>query len=471
MIKKFKKIFNTIATALAVSTPLIATTSLSSCGDNIDKEFNADLLFKNLEEFVNDNSKRFTTSIDEIFAAGWIVNKLMSFDYDKKENISQIPAEINRDDREFFMTEGISLQNFDYQFRGVTERSTNILLSIPANNATLETKNIILTCHYDSYISQSWGKSPQPKTQGVTDNATGVAALLTLAQFFSIYGNNTSYNVQLLFCGAEESGTNGSRVFSHYFFGYYDPSYRIDPTLKKEVQLWGTTNVDSFEYCINLDTLAGGDYVYCFSPWSQMKETWNGDILINDITYSNWDGSELDSSRCITSNKEVSNAILETSNKIDLDEKYILSESESLFEMDASCLSYNNIVSNSARLNLKQEGTDASDHFAFYVVGIKTANLVSKNVKINMPGAGFNKSQTIDERLWEYGLKAISQIDSGLDFVIYESLDYTEERMNGTIWHTELDRFDALEELFGLEHIKQQFYGAWKSVFKFVLSL
>ena len=481
MNKKIKKTLTATFVATTAVIPLATSITTTSCSQVIDSfpEYNANLLYENLEEFVNANPERFVGSAQEAQAAVWVQNKLESFGWEYKtfngtSEIPSLPETINRDDRAFFKSEGMIIQNFEYDHSG-TYHSTNILLSIPTKNATIDTKNIVLTCHYDSIQSGVYFNTES--SQGLTDNATGVVALLTLAQFYAQHENTGKYNIQLLFCGAEEWGTHGSRTFSQYFFGNYDPNIRTINGNERPITLYGTTNVDSFEYCINLDTLAGGDNVYVASPWTEMKRASDGYILRNNLTYKNYDNTSLSVNRNQSANKIVSDGILNISQKTSLDKQYVISTPKSLFDMNVSALSQNiSNPSQSTRLMKGQERTDSSDHFAFYIMGIKTASLGSWNEKINTPGGGgfSSGSQTIHPEVWEHELKIIPQSESGLNFDIYECSQSTDS-MQGRIWHTGFDRFDGLEFLWedigGLEHIKNQFFGAWKSVFEFILSL
>lgn len=62
-------------------------------------------------------------------------------------------------------------------------------------------RNVILTAHYDSV----------PLSKGVYDNATGVVALLKVAEYFSKHKPHN--NLIIVWCGSEERGLLGSKAY------------------------------------------------------------------------------------------------------------------------------------------------------------------------------------------------------------------------------------------------------------------
>lgn len=134
-----------------------------------------------------------------------------------------------------FMKMGLetTIQNFEFT-REVDEetvimQSSNVSALLPGRSS----KQVIVGAHYDS-VNYS-------ESTGATDNASGVAVMLALADY--IKNSNLPYTVKFIAFGAEEVGLKGSR--------YYAGQMSSD-------EIADTVGM------LNLDTLASGDMIYVY---------------------------------------------------------------------------------------------------------------------------------------------------------------------------------------------------------------
>jgi hypothetical protein len=128
-------------------------------------------------------------------------------------------------------------QDFAFEQAGKTRRSRNIVAVKPGVSG----RQIVIGAHYDSV----------KLGRGAFDNATGVALLLQLAD--ALRDEKTPSTLVFVALGAEEVGLKGS---THYVSEMSDQA-RADTVLM-----------------INLDSVATGDRLYCYSsseaPWPQL---------------------------------------------------------------------------------------------------------------------------------------------------------------------------------------------------------
>lgn len=128
-------------------------------------------------------------------------------------------------------------QEFRYTIGDRQRRSRNIVAVKPGAGG----EQIVIGAHYDS----------SREGRGAFDNASGVALLLQLAA--SLRNETTPYTLVFVAFGSEEVGLRGS---THYV-SEMSPQARADTVLM-----------------INLDSVATGDRVYCYSsreaPWPQL---------------------------------------------------------------------------------------------------------------------------------------------------------------------------------------------------------
>jgi hypothetical protein len=128
-------------------------------------------------------------------------------------------------------------QDFAFEQDGKTRRSRNIVAVKPGVSG----EQIVIGAHYDSVRVG----------RGAFDNATGVALLLQLAD--ALRDEKTPYTLVFVAFGAEEAGLKGSATY----VSEMSAQARTDTVLM-----------------INLDAVATGDRLYCYSskeaPWPQL---------------------------------------------------------------------------------------------------------------------------------------------------------------------------------------------------------
>lgn len=127
----------------------------------------------------------------------------------------------------------VTRQDFSYtDDYGVGVTTFNVVTEIVSTNAQRSAKKLIIGAHYDSI------------GDGASDNASGVCALLMLAEQLSTHTDILPCNVIIVAFGAEEVGLYGSQF-------YLRQMSEVDKT--KVLAM------------INIDTIASGDnlYVYC----------------------------------------------------------------------------------------------------------------------------------------------------------------------------------------------------------------
>lgn len=127
----------------------------------------------------------------------------------------------------------VTMQPFSYKRRTTTYNSQNLSIDIKGQSDKL----LVVAAHYDSVGVKSG-------SQGLIDNGSGVAALLSLANLLSD-GTRLPYTVRLIAFGAEERGLQGSVAY---------------------VNSNDTSNMIGM---INLDTIIGGDKLYVHSAHSK----------------------------------------------------------------------------------------------------------------------------------------------------------------------------------------------------------
>lgn len=94
-------------------------------------------------------------------------------------------------------------KEFEYQYRGEVHRGVNLLGWIPGRN---ESSFIVITAHYDHL-----GIRGSKVFHGADDNASGTAALLTLAR--RIETKTLEHSLIFLATDAEERGLHGAKAF------------------------------------------------------------------------------------------------------------------------------------------------------------------------------------------------------------------------------------------------------------------
>lgn len=116
--------------------------------------------------------------------------------------------------------------------------SQNLSVTVPGKSDSV----IVVGAHYDS-------KGQDKGSEGATDNGSGVAALLALAE--ALHGKTLPDTVRLVFFGAEENGLNGSKAY---------------------VKALPANEIGRIKAMVNFDTIAGGDVLYIHSALNEPKE-------------------------------------------------------------------------------------------------------------------------------------------------------------------------------------------------------
>ena len=171
-----------------------------------------------LKTFNNKYNARKAGTAQELQAAEYIMNELESFGYEVK------------------------IQPFNYT-KSVTTYSQNVI----AVKEGLDTsKQVVVGAHYDSVLAG----------YGIDDNASGVAAMLESAKYFST--KSSSCNIVFVAFGAEETGCNGSAAFVN----------KMTEEEKANTKLM-----------INIDSIAGGDKLYAYTGADADSQAILSDIL------------------------------------------------------------------------------------------------------------------------------------------------------------------------------------------------
>ena len=160
----------------------------------------------------------------------------------------------------------MSEKNFEY-FNGLNSyyqefdigdnKTSNNIIGFKNNNAE---KYVIIGAHYDSYYIEN-------KSYGYSDNISGMAANAVMADLLL---NQTSYNLIVVFFGAEEISYQGS--------GYFVKN--LPDNIKRNTLLF-----------VNFDSVGAGDYLYYYH--SDFKTNYGNaiDKILKDNTavkkYSN----------------------------------------------------------------------------------------------------------------------------------------------------------------------------------------
>ena len=198
---------------------IIFTCCLAACGGNtegnLDNNSNnsnngavsynyGDYSYNFLNVFNTKYNMRKAGSVQEYAAGQYIVNEFESFGYN------------------------ITIQPFNYTKNNTTTYSQNI---IAVKNGADTSKQIIVGAHYDSVLAG----------YGIDDNASGVAAMLEAAKYYS--DKTPSCNIIFVAFGAEETGCNGSKAY-------------VSKMTEEEIA--------KTKFMVNIDSIAGGDKMYSY---------------------------------------------------------------------------------------------------------------------------------------------------------------------------------------------------------------
>lgn len=142
------------------------------------------------------------------------------------------------------------LQPFTYTRRGGTYNSQNVVAVRPADlpRKTDPTPLVIVGAHYDAVTAGA----------GADDNASGVAAMLEVAERIARY--KIDYDLVFVAFGAEEVGLRGSQYF---------------------VDQMSETDIGRAIVMINFDSLIVGDKLYIHAGFNE--KTWARDAMLRLI--------------------------------------------------------------------------------------------------------------------------------------------------------------------------------------------
>lgn len=315
------------------------------------------------------------------------------------------PSQVNQD----LDFDGFFKQNFTWYTAppNVTNASTNLVLNINSLDKSMNTpgdgskKDLYIVSHYDT---------KNPKNQGVNDNSSGLATNLAIADHFKLTANREklNYDIKLVFASAEEVGIKGTWAFVN--------QYLIPTTITNTLG------------AINLDSVAGGDYVYAHSPNS---------------------GSGIAGANA---NPQLR------------DQLYNLSQNNFLIHPQVT-----------AKSPKKGESGDFSDHVPFYQKGILSAYIESTNFNINATDYD-GYSQTTNPEYWKNAdgtiaaltKKTVTAVSGGV-IEIFEPDANTPTTNNwGKIWHTDLDTMENFDKNFP-GRILQQMENVFKVLIKYLM--
>ena len=130
-------------------------------------------------------------------------------------------------------------------------RSRNVLARLDGSDPTLKDETVIYTAHWD-HLGRDPSLSGDQIFNGAADNASGVAALLEIAEAFSRVQPPPRRSILFLAVTAEEKGLLGARYYAEH------PLYPLDRTLADinmdVINLWGRT-ADILSIGLGLSTL------------------------------------------------------------------------------------------------------------------------------------------------------------------------------------------------------------------------
>ncbi len=235
---------------------IVFTCCLAACGNTKDY---GDYGYNFLQTFNDKFNARKAGTAQELQAAEYIFDELESFGYDAKmqpfnytKNVTEKVTISTYDNNGILVTvkttevieneDGTTTQNVTEEQKGVliskqeiktTKSVTTYSQNVIAVKEGKDTsKQIIVGAHYDSVLAGF----------GIDDNASGVAALLETAKYYS--KNKAECNIVFVAFGAEETGCNGSAAY-----------------VKKMTE----EEKANTKLMINIDSIAGGDYLYAYT--------------------------------------------------------------------------------------------------------------------------------------------------------------------------------------------------------------
>lgn len=232
-------------------------------------------------------------------------------------------------------------------------------------------KVLVLGAHFDSTGSKNG-------SQGAMDNGAGLAVMLSVAKYISSL-DELPYTIQFMAFGAEEIGKVGSRAYMK--------------NLKTQ-----DGKVDKIIGMVNLDTVAGGDFLYLHSAHTTPYKCGGDTSKYNAETV-------------------MREAVLKASKKL-LGEK--------AHKIHPAFPGYPEGVTG-----------EWSDHEPFACNGVPIAYIETTNFQINGVDGYDGYSQSVKPGLWDC-----------FDEKTMTACDREKEKQWGRIWHSGNDRLKHLEQVF-----------------------
>ncbi|XQW85399.1 M28 family metallopeptidase [Thalassotalea piscium] len=303
-----------------------------------------------------------------------LVNHYLQAIADPKTGIGARPAGTAKEQETIkyleknFQSMGLSVRVQPFPFGKKKLSSANVIADLNKDKET----TLILAAHLDS-TGEKFG------SQGAIDNATGLATMLTVAKKMATI-KNLPYNVRFIAFGAEEIGTLGSK-------------YYVKTLLKEK----GAT--DNIAAMINLDTVAGGDFLYVHSAHStpyrcrDVADKYNSDTHVRDALFT-------------IAKKRLTPAL-----------QYIIHPAYEGYP--------------------EGETGQWSDHAAFACAGVPIAYIESTNFTLNGKDGYDGYSQSENKALWDC-----------FDQKTHSACQRKKEKQWGHIWHTKADQLTVMEQLF-----------------------
>ncbi|WP_427867527.1 M28 family metallopeptidase [Mycoplasmopsis arginini] len=315
--------------------------------------------------------------------------------------------------------DGFFTQGFLYSLKNSANNiGNNIVVTInPSNtvtdNGAIKVKDFYIVSHYDSTNNVG----PNGTSWGGTDNGSGVTVNLSLLKHFSDPKNREKLGVRLhlIFVDAEEVGKLGSIAFVKQFL-----TGEANELLKNSLGM------------INMDTVAGGDYMYIHSPDTRKaKETYNTSPLLRDFINK--------------ISKERVNELKDDSQELKIHPQFVEDEFR------------------------PGETGDWSDHAPFYqIANLPVAYVESTNFGVKSKFEIYDGyAQTTNPKAWVLKDGKTTLADQGKTLlkrtlkngqVVYdwpEGMTADDFAVLGDIWHSDLDTLQWINENIGRRFYKQ----------------
>ncbi|MGX9357570.1 M28 family metallopeptidase [Mycoplasma sp. 773] len=318
--------------------------------------------------------------------------------------------------------DGFFTQGFLFANNGYNNVGNNIVVTINpsaklTDNGKRKIKDFYIVSHYDSMNNVG----PEGISWGATDNATGVTVNLNLLKYFSDPKNrdNLSVRLHLIFVDGEELGKLGSEAFVKQFL----------TGEKNELR-------DNSLGMINMDTVAGGDYMYIHSPNTvdDLNEEYG------KVKKDEWNLSPLLRNHINMLSKERANKIKDADQELKIHPQFVKTEYK------------------------EGETGDWSDHAPFYQIAkLPVAYVESTNFAIKAKSGLYDGyAQTINPKAWVLkNGKTIEKLkerklENGQ--IVHDWPDGLKKEdfaILGDIWHSDLDTLKWVNDNIGPKFYKQ----------------